>query len=159
VPHTSPLTAAADAADDHLLHRLLGSLIAFEFRVFDEAGEELGSNVDGKPRIFEIGAGEVLPALERELAEMRENETRSIVLPPGEAYGPIRREAFREFPLDGIPEQARRIGRKVVGRARDGSEDLFDIVEIRDTTAVIDMNHPLAGRTLRFELRVLRRDS
>jgi FKBP-type peptidyl-prolyl cis-trans isomerase SlyD len=159
VPHTSPHTAAADAADDGLPNRLLGSLIAFEFRVFDETGEELGSNVDGKPRIFEIGAGEVLPALERELAEMRENETRSIVLPPGEAYGPIRREAFREFPLDGIPEQARRIGRKVVGRARDGSEDLFDIVEIRDTTAVIDMNHPLAGRTLRFELRVLRRDS
>ena len=88
-----------------------------------------------------------------------EHETRSVVLPPEAAYGPIRPEAFREFPLEGIPEQARRVGRKVVGRAPDGSEDLFDIVEIRDATAVIDMNHPLAGRTLRFELRVLKRDS
>ena len=136
-----------------------GSLIAFEFRVFGEAGEELGSNVDSNPRIFEVGADEVLPALERELAQMQQNETRSVVLPPEAAYGPIRPEAFREFPLEGIPEQARRVGRKLVGRAPDGSEDLFDIVELRDATAVIDMNHPLAGRTLRFELRVLRRDS
>jgi FKBP-type peptidyl-prolyl cis-trans isomerase 2 len=136
-----------------------GSLIAFEFRVFGEAGEKLGSNVDSNPRIFEVGADEVLPALERELAQMQQNETRSVVLPPEAAYGPIRPEAFREFPLEGIPEQARRVGRKLVGRAPDGSEDLFDIVEIRDATAVIDMNHPLAGRTLRFELRVLRRDS
>jgi FKBP-type peptidyl-prolyl cis-trans isomerase 2 len=139
--------------------RARGSLIAFEFRVFGEAGEELGSNVGGNPRIFEVGTDEVLPALERELAEMKENETRSVVLPPEAAYGPIRREAYREFPLAGIPEQARRVGRKVVGRAPDGSEDLFDIVEIRDRIAVVDMNHPLAGRTLRFELRVLRRDT
>ncbi len=146
-------------SDVSSVDRARGSLIAFEFRVFGEAGEELGSSVGGKPRIFEVGADEVLPALERELAEMQESETRSILLTPEAAYGPIRQEAYREFPLDSIPEQARRVGRKVVGRAPDGSEDLFDVVEIRDATAVIDMNHPLAGRSLRFELRVLRRDT
>jgi FKBP-type peptidyl-prolyl cis-trans isomerase SlyD len=130
-------------------------VIAFEFRVFGEAGEELGSNVGAKPRIFEVGAGEMLPALEKELSRMQENETRSIVLPPEEAYGPIRQQAFREFPLESIPEQARQVGRKIVGRTPDGAEDLFDVVEIRATTAILDMNHPLAGRTLRFELRVL----
>lgn len=133
-----------------------GRLIAFEFSVFDEAGELLGSNVREKPRIFEVGADEVLPALEKHLVEMEEDERRSIVLPPAEAYGPIRKEAFREFPLESLPEAARQVGRRVTGRAPDGSEDLFDVVEIREGIAVIDMNHPLAGRTLRFELRVLR---
>jgi FKBP-type peptidyl-prolyl cis-trans isomerase 2 len=132
-----------------------GRLIAFEFQVLGEAGDLLGGNVGGKPRIFEVGAGEMLPALERQLAEMEENETRSILLPPEDAYGPIDPAAFREFPLESIPEQARQVGRKVTGRAPDGSEDLFDVVAVLDDKVVLDMNHPLAGRTLRFEIRVL----
>jgi len=134
-----------------------GDLITFRFTVFDEAGKEIGSNRDGNPNIVELGAGEMLPALEQALAEMGEHETRSIVLGPDDAYGPIRVEAFREFPLESIPEEARRVGRKVVGRAPDGSEDTFDVVEIREETVVIDMNHPLAGQTLRFDLELLSR--
>ena len=130
-------------------------MVVFEFTVFGETGEQLGSNVGGRPNVFEPGAGEVLPALERELVEMGKNESRSIVLRPEDAYGPVREEAFREFPLASIPEDARQPGRKVVGTAPDGSEDLFDVVEIRDDQAVLDMNHPLAGRTLRFDLKVL----
>lgn len=129
--------------------------VVFEFTVFDETGEQLGTNVGGKPNVFEPGAGEVLPALERQLVEMEANESRSIVLRPEDAYGPVRQEAFREFPRESIPEQTRQVGRKVVGRSVDGSEDLFDVVEIRGDRVVLDMNHPLAGRTLRFEVKVL----
>jgi FKBP-type peptidyl-prolyl cis-trans isomerase 2 len=145
--HTEQLEGILDRAD--------GNLIAFEFTVFGEQGEQLGSNVGENPRIFQVGAGEMLPALERELAECNEGESRSIVLSPEDAYGPIEQEAFREFPLEAIPEQARQVGRKVVGQAPDGSEDMFDVVEIRGDKVVIDMNHPLAGRTLRFEVKVL----
>ncbi len=130
--------------------------VVFEFTVFDESGEQLGTNVGGKPNIFEPGAGEVLPALERALVEMGENESRSIVLPPEDAYGPVLPEAFRAFPLASIPEEARQVGRKVVGSAPDGAEDLFDVVEIHGDQAVLDMNHPMAGRTLRFDVKVLR---
>ena len=132
--------------------------VIFEFTVFDETGEQLGTNVDGRPNAFDPGGGDVLPALEQELVEMEENECRSIVLRPEDAYGPVRQEAFREFPCESIPEQARQVGRKVVGRAPDGSEDLFDVVEIRGDRVVLDMNHPMAGRTLRFEVKVLGRE-
>ena len=132
-----------------------GDLIAFEFTVYGEGGEELGGNVGENPRIFQVGTGEMLPALEKKLAGMGVGERASIVLSPEDAYGPISKEACREFPLEAIPEQARQVGRKVMGRAPDGSEDVFDVVEIRDATVVIDMNHPLAGRTLRFEVKVL----
>jgi FKBP-type peptidyl-prolyl cis-trans isomerase 2 len=131
--------------------------IVFEFTVWDETGEQLGGNVGGKPRIFELGAGEVLPALEAELADMDTGETRAVVLSPRDAYGPIEEDAFREFPLESIPERARQVGRKVSGRAPDGSEDLFDVVEVRGDKVILDMNHPLAGRTLRFEIKVLNR--
>lgn len=132
-----------------------GELVAFEYTVYGEAGERLGSNVGRNPNVFEAGSGEMLPALERVLLAMGTHESRSVVLGPDEAYGPIRDDAFREFPLDAIPEAARRAGRKVVGRAPDGSEDLFDVVEVRDDAVVVDMNHPLAGRTLRFDVKRL----
>ena len=133
-----------------------GRLIAFEFTVFSEGGEELGSSVGGNPRIFEVGTGEVLPAVEKALVEMDEDESRSIVLSPENAYGPVRSDAIREFPLESIPEEARHVGRKVVGRAPDGAEDTFDVVGIEGDKVLVDMNHPLAGQTLRFEVRLLR---
>ena len=133
------------------------SEIVFEYTVFDEHGERLGSNVGDKPNVFAPGAEEMLPALERELVQMEADERRTIVLGPEDAYGPVREEAFREFPLSSIPAQAREPGRKVVGTAPDGSEDLFDVVAIRGDHVVLDMNHPLAGRRLRFEVRVLGR--
>ncbi len=70
-------------------------MIAFEFTVFGEDGEQLGSNVGENPRVFEAGAKEVLPALERELVEMQEGESRSITLSPENAYGPIQDDAFK----------------------------------------------------------------
>jgi len=129
--------------------------IVFEFSVYGEAGEHLGGNMGEKPRIFEVGAGEMLPAVERVLIAMEEGEARSIVLAAEDAYGPIREDAFREFPLSSIPEDTRRMGRKVMGRAPDGSEEIFDVVEVREDTVVLDMNHPMAGRELRFELKRL----
>ncbi len=134
-------------------------MIVFEFTVFGEDGEQLGSNVGENPRIFQAGANEMLPALERELVEMEEGESRSITLSPEDAYGPIRVEAFREFPLESIPEKARQVGRKVMGRTPDGHEETFDVVGIRGDKVVIDMNHPMAGRTLRFEIKALHRNA
>jgi FKBP-type peptidyl-prolyl cis-trans isomerase 2 len=134
-------------------------LVAFEFQVFGKAGEVLGGNVGGRPRIFEVDAGEMLPALETQIVAMTEGEARTIELPPEDAYGPIDPAGFRSFPVEGIPEDARQVGRKVVGRAPDGREDLFDVVALQDDQVVLDMNHPLAGQTLRFEIKVLARAS
>ena len=129
--------------------------IAFEFAVFGDQGERLTRDEGEPPRIFQVGAGEMLPAIEKELIEMKKGESRSIVLSPEHAYGPLLQEEFRKFPLESIPEEARAVGRKVMGRASDGSEEMFDVVEINGDEVVINMNHPLAGRTLRFEIKVL----
>jgi FKBP-type peptidyl-prolyl cis-trans isomerase 2 len=134
-----------------------GRVIAFEFSVYGEDGERLGGNAGANPRIFQVGANEMLPALERELVTMQENENRTIVLSPEEAYGPVLAEAFRAVPLESIPKETRHVGRKVMGRAPDGSEEIFDVVEVHDDEVVLDMNHPMAGRTLRFEVKVLHR--
>jgi FKBP-type peptidyl-prolyl cis-trans isomerase 2 len=134
-----------------------GEEIAFEFNAFDESGEDLGGNLGGKPRIFRVGGNEMLPALEEQMVALQKGERRSIVLRPEQAYGAVEQELFKEFALASIPEEARQVGRKVMGRRPDGAEEMFDVVDVYDGKVVIDMNHPLAGRTLRFEVRLLER--
>jgi len=141
-----------------LIRRQQGNLVAFEFSLTLENGQEIDSNVGESPMVFQAGAGEMLPALEEELLQLEVGESKTIVLPPEKAYGPIREEAFREFPLEAIPAEARQVGRKVATRGPDGSEQMLDVVEIRGDKVVIDFNHPLAGQTLRFVVKLLAND-
>ena len=132
-----------------------GNLIAFEFTMRYETGQEIDSNVGGEPMVFHSGAGEMLPALEEALLKMAVNETASITLTEDQAYGPVTEHAFKEFPLEMIPEEARQVGRKVMSRAPDGTETMVDVVDIKGDKAVLDFNHPLAGQTLIFDVKVL----
>ncbi len=76
-----------------------------------------------------------------------------------EAYGPIRKENFRHVPLGAIPEPARQVGRKVVARAPDGSGEMVDVVDIRGDKVVLNFNHPLAGKDLRFDVKIISKSS
>lgn len=141
--------------DQGELAKPAGNLIAFEFTLSFENGEVVDSNVGGEPMMFQSGAGEMLPALEATLVQMEIGEQRSLVLSPEQAYGPYSEANWRAFPLTAIPEAARQIGRKVVSRAPDGSEETVEVVDIRGDKILLDFNHPLAGKTLCFEIQVL----
>lgn len=135
--------------------QLEGNMIAFEFTMRYENGQQIDTNIGGEPLVFQTGAGEMLPALEEALLKMAADETASITLTEDQAYGPITEQAFKEFPLDMIPKEARQVGRKVMSRTPDGSEIMVDIVDIKGDTVVLDFNHPLAGQTLIFNVKVL----
>lgn len=139
---------------EHLLH-VEGHLISFEFTLRLENGQVIDSNVGKEPMSFQSGTGDMLPALEEALIPLQVGETKTVTLPPEKAYGPISDEAFREFPLESIPEEARQVGRKVMSRAPDGTESMVDVVEIRDDKVVLDFNHPLAGQTLCFDVKII----
>lgn len=138
-----------------LMIQVEGNLISFEFTLSYESGKEIDSNVNGEPMVFQTGADEMLPALEEQLLKLKVDETATITLTEEQAYGPVSKEAFKEFPLDMIPEEARAVGRKVMSRAPDGSETMVDVVDIKGDMVVLDFNHPLAGETLVFNVKIL----
>ena len=143
---------------ESLLGQAQGNLIAFEFTLSLPGGRELDSNVGGKPMIFQVGEGEMLPALEEELKDMKPDETKKVIIPPEKGYGLHTSAHFKEFPLQAIPPEARQVGRRVVSRGPDGKEREVDVVEIRGDTVVLDFNHELAGMTLHFDIKVLAND-
>lgn len=136
-----------------------GKLIAFEFTMLDAKEVVIDSNVDKEPMVFQSGVGDMMPAVENALLEMQVGESRRIVVPPEEAYGPVTVEGFKDFPIDSVPEEVRQIGRKVMSRAPDGEERMVDVVGVTDDTITLDFNHPLAGMTLFFDLKVISSDS
>lgn len=132
-----------------------GKKVSLEYTVFLEDGTQIDTNVGEDPLTFVLGTNQVFPALEIELLGLKIGDTKKILLKPEEAYGPIVKEAFREVELEAVPSQFRFVG-AVLG-VQDPSGGVFPIRvhKIDEKKAVLDFNHPLAGKALRFEVKVL----
>ena len=129
-----------------------GKTVTLEYTVKQEDGTLVDSSADSGPLTYVHGRDELLPALEAALAGLGVNDRKSIRLEPEDAYGPVDPDAFREMPIEDIPESARRVGAQL--RFKD-SDEIMRVREIRETTIVVDFNHPFAGRTLTFDVRIL----
>lgn len=132
-----------------------GKKISMEYTVFLEDGTQIDSNVGEDPLIFVLGSNQVFPALESELLGLKVGDTKKILLQAEEAYGPVVQEAFREVELEAIPTQFRYVG-AVLG-VQDPSGGVFPIRvhQINDQRAVLDFNHPLAGKSLQFHVKII----
>lgn len=134
---------------------LMPKTIHVEYRVTNQEGEEIDSNIGGDPLIFTIGKGEVLPALEFELDTMSVGDQKVITLLPDQAYGSVRDDAFKEVELSILPEDSREEGTTLVVDDEMGNTHHVVVKEVSDTTALLDFNHPLAGETLVFDVHVV----
>jgi len=105
--------------------------------------------------VFVLGEHQVFPALEEALMGLAVGDTKQIFLPPEDAYGPVVSDAYREVDLDAIPTSYRREG-AVLG-VQDPQGGIFPIRvhKIKDKKAVLDFNHPLAGHSLRFDVKIV----
>lgn len=110
---------------------------------------------DHEPLEITIGAGQVFPALEREIIGMGEGETRNIVIAAEEAYGPRRQENIITVARTMFPA-GREIAVGAVLRVEFGgdTERLMRVVAVSVTEVTLDGNHALAGQELTFALRL-----
>jgi FKBP-type peptidyl-prolyl cis-trans isomerase SlyD len=132
-----------------------GAVVHLEFTLWDQEGAVLDTTRGKAPLVFTQGAGEIIPGLERALAGMRVGEAKRVTVPPEDAYGPVDATAVTEVPKAQVPPEALAVGARLRGQTRSGREMPVRVREIKDTTVVLDLNHPLAGRTLVFDVRVI----
>ena len=135
----------SDTVQDNLVVTLDYTLIVDE--------EVMESTDDGEPIVFIQGIGQIIPGLESALYGMKVGEKKTVVIEPENAYGDYdpesleiaKKEEFsEEIPLD-------------VGTFLDLSDDEGEvlsaqIIEEDEDTVTLDFNHPLAGKTLTFEI-------
>jgi FKBP-type peptidyl-prolyl cis-trans isomerase SlyD len=133
-----------------------GVVVKLEYTL--EIDDELVESTDDDgPIEFLQGYSEIIPGLEQSLYGMRVGDEKDVVVEPEDGYGEYDPEAFEEVPLDIFPEDMDlSLGMPVELYDEESDETIEGyIAEIRTDTVVVDMNHPLAGETLNFHVKVL----
>ena len=132
-----------------------GKKISLEYTVFLEDGTQIDTNIGEPPLVFEFGMGQMFPVIEQELIGLTPGDQKKIVLQPEDAYGHVVDEAFREVELSAIPDQFRQVG--AVFGIQDPAGGIFPIRvhQINDDKVILDFNHPLAGKSLQFDVKVI----
>jgi FKBP-type peptidyl-prolyl cis-trans isomerase 2 len=132
-----------------------GSTVRVEYTVTDDAGKLLDTNKGGKSLQFTHGQQQMIPGVERQLLGMHPGEEKKIVVTPEEGYGVIDPAAQTEVPRDIVPPEAQEVGKRLLARNQSGPPRVVMVKEVKERTVVLDLNHPLAGKTLHFDVKVL----
>jgi len=132
-----------------------GKQVSLEYTLRLDDQTVLDTNVDGEPLSYIHGLQQLMPGLEKGLAGLRVGESKKVVVHPEDGYGPIDKYAFMEAKKSNIPPEALKIGGIVEGRDSTGRPLYPRIKEIGETEVILDYNHPLAGKVLYFDVKVL----
>ena len=102
------------------------------------------------------GQHQMIPGLEKQLAGLHVGDTKDVTVAPVEGYGEIDSAAFVEVPKTQLPKEVTpTVGMVLRGINPDGKSFRAKISQMKDTTVVLDLNHPLAGKTLNFHVKVV----
>ena len=131
-----------------------GSIVALEYTLLDGSGNVLDSSDGGNPMVYVHGQGQIVPGLEKALEGMKAGEEKTVTLAPEEAYGQPNPQAYQEIPKDKFPADTLKVGAVLTARGPEGLPVTMRVHEIRDNVVLVDFNHPLAGKTLTFKVKV-----
>lgn len=120
--------------------------------------KEVETSVGKTPLSYIVGAKPpmIIPGLEAQLNGMHLNEEKVINVAAKDAYGDVDPKAFKEFPKASLPKGIEpKVGMVLQASAPDGSKFPAVIYQLKDTTVVLNFNHPLAGKDLTFKVKIL----
>jgi len=132
-----------------------GKMISLEYTLKGEDKEVIESNKGSDPLVYLHGSNQIIPGLEKGLVGMKEGETKQIKVAPEEGYGKIDETAFLEVPRDNVPAEAQQVGAQLQTTTKDGNVLRPTVSELKEEAVVLNFNHPLAGQTLVFDVKVL----
>jgi FKBP-type peptidyl-prolyl cis-trans isomerase SlyD len=132
-----------------------GAEVTLEYTLRLEDKTMLESNVGKEPMTYRHGAHEIVPGLEQSLVGLAKGDKKQVVVKPSDGYGEVDPKAIQEVTKSMIPEAGRKVGARLEAKGPDGQSMFPRVVEVKDETVVLDFNHPLAGKTLVFEVTIL----
>lgn len=118
-------------------------------------GEVLDSSDGTDPLEFLQGHQNIVPGLERELYGMKIGDSKQVTVAPEDGYGPVDKDAFLEISRDEFPEDIPlEVGVELDLRDEDGDVMSATISNVQGDLVELDLNHPLAGETLQFDVKI-----
>jgi len=132
-----------------------GCTVTIDYTMTLENGDVIDSTRDTDPLSYVQGEGEILTGLEKMLLGLEKGSSLDVTVPPADAFGESDPEAFIEIPKSDIPPEALKPGMELQGEGPQGQSITGTIVELKENSAIVDFNHPLAGKTLLFSVTIV----
>jgi FKBP-type peptidyl-prolyl cis-trans isomerase SlyD len=127
-------------------------VVSLEFTLKVE--DELVDESDGEALMYLHGHGTIIVGLEKAVDGMKLNEEKTVFIEPHEGYGIYDAEMIQTIPVDSFDDELE-VGGHYTGENEDGEAVSFVVLEIEGDEALVDFNHPLAGDSLEFWIKVV----
>ena len=129
--------------------------VAIDYCLTLDSGEEVDRSRAGNPLNFITGIGQIISGLEKEIMGMEAGDSANITVEPDDAYGPAREDLLHEVPRSQFPaSEDIKPGTKFQAQGPHGNI-LIVIKTVNDDTVTVDLNHPLAGQRLHFDVKIV----
>lgn len=135
----------------------LGSTVVLAYTGKLDDGTVFGYATREKPMKFQTGMDMAIDGFEKAILEMNEpGEKKTFVVDEYEAYGEYLEDYTQSIPLEQIPVDGIRVGRRIwLANSDDGSPIPATVIAVDHESATFDLNHPLAGKRLTFDVELL----
>ena len=131
-----------------------GMVVSMHYTLTDDSGDVLDSSHGGEPFSYLHGHNNIIPGLEKALEGTEAGFKSKVTVAPTEGYGEKNPEAVFEAPREHFPPDMKlEIGARVYADGPNGPITLT-VIKLTESGAVLDANHPLAGKTLHFDVEI-----
>jgi FKBP-type peptidyl-prolyl cis-trans isomerase SlyD len=132
-----------------------GTVVGIDYALHLGDGKVVDASETGEPLVYLHGGGQIVPGLEAALEGLGEGDRKQVVVAPNDGYGPRDPRGVQEVPRAAFPPDFDpQPGMELTAEGEEGEPVPFVVKEVKPESVVIDLNHPLAGATLHFDVTV-----
>lgn len=130
-------------------------VVSMHYKLSDETGQVLDASTD-QPLVYIHGTKTLIPGLEKELNGKISGDQVKATVPPEEAYGPMIPQLIQKLPIDTFQGVEKiEIGMEFEASNENNEKMIVRVEAVNDTEVTINGNHPLAGKTLNFDVNIV----
>lgn len=131
------------------------NVVSIDYTLTDSEGEILDQSEAGSPLVYLHGAENIIPGLEAALTGKSKGDSLKVTIEPEDGYGEYDESLVAEVERDRFPgADTVQVGDEFQAQTPDGPR-LVTVIEVEDDMITIDANHPLAGETLNFDVKIV----
>ena len=132
-------------------------VVEIDYTLKGDNGEVIDSSKDVGPLSFIQGKNNIIPGLESEIAGKKIGDDFNVTIQPEHAYGERNSALIQVVPKSEFGENAEKVqvGDQFQVQNENGQPMVVAVAEVKDNEVVLDANHPMAGVTLHFDVKIV----
>mgnify|MGYP001490530088 CR=1 FL=1 len=133
------------------------SVVEIDYILKNSQGNVIDTSEGEKPLSFIMGRKNIIPGLEAEISKKNIGDSFSVVISPKDAYGMRDETLVHAVPKSQFGDDVDQVqlGSQLEVETQDGEPMIVQVTELTENEIVLDGNHPMAGETLHFDIKVL----